>query len=63
MSTVSIRIDASLADAARVAAKAALRTVQGASGVLGQSGSVRSRQPRFASRIYCGKFDEPGGTT
>jgi len=29
MSTVSIRIDASLADAARVAAKAELRTVQG----------------------------------
>jgi hypothetical protein len=29
MSTVSIRIDASLADAARIAAKAELRTVQG----------------------------------
>lgn len=29
MSTVSIRIDASLADAARVAAKAELRSVQG----------------------------------
>jgi toxin HigB-1 len=47
MSTVSIRIDASLADAARVAAKAALRTLQGQVAFWAKVGRAALDNPDF----------------